>query len=354
MTMRWSPYLLAGILAFSLSSAAALAQGTKPGAGSAGPSTAQPTLPEAPPASVTGPAPDSPPAAPATPRAQDQGKGKAKSGDAPPDQSILGLSGGKDAEPVAVEAEQGIEWLQQKQLYIARGNAKAKRGDVTVYGDVLQAYYRKTEAGGSDVWRLEANGTVKITTSTDTAVGDKAVYDVDNAIFVLTGKNLELDTPKARVTAKDSLEYWQHRQYAVARGDARAVQEDKSVRAKVMTAHFKPGPKGDLQMSNIEAFGNVVIESPSATARALYGDYNLDSGIAILKGQVKITRGQDQLNGECAEVNTNTGVSRLFACAKDDRVRGLLVPKQADDNAGGQGAAPGGKPSGVPSPGKRK
>ncbi|HEY6336392.1 MAG TPA: LptA/OstA family protein [Alphaproteobacteria bacterium] len=371
--MRLSLPVRAAILSLSLSGAlalsgiAALAQNAKPPTGgSAAPSqAAQPALPEAPPASVTGPAPSTPPPAPATPQTQDQGLGKAqgadktKSGAAAPDQGVLGLSGGgKDSEPVAVEAEQGIEWQQQKQLYIARGNATAKRGDVTVYGDILQAYYRKTDSGGSDVWRVEANGTVKITTSTDTALGDRAVYDIDNAIFVLTGKKPELDTPKARVTARDSLEYWQHRQYAVARGDAVAVQEDKSVHADVMTAHFKPGPKGDLQMSNIEAFGNVVITSPNATARALYSDYNLDSGIAILKGQVKITRGQDQLDGECAEVNTNTGISRLFTCAKEDRVRGLLVPKQGDDNATGQdssssGAAPAGKPTKIPSTGKQ-
>ncbi|HYB10043.1 MAG TPA: LptA/OstA family protein [Alphaproteobacteria bacterium] len=359
---------LAVILSLSLSAAlalpgtSALAQGAKSTAGSSGTSQApsEQALPDAPPASVTGPAPSTPPA---QPKAQDQntGKsqdtGKAVGAEPAPDQGVLGLSGGKNGEPVAVEAEQGIEWQQQKQLYIARGNAKAKRGDVTVYGDILQAYYRKTDTGGSDVWRLEANGAVKITTATDTAVGDRAVYDVDNAIFVLTGQKPELDTPKARITARDSLEYWQHRQYAVARGDATAIQEDKSVRANVMEAHFKPDAKGNLQMSNIEAFGNVVITSPNATARALYGDYNLDSGIAILKGQVKITRGQDQLNGECAEVNTNTGISRLFTCAKEDRVRGLLVPKPPDDNGTGQdssssGAASGGKPASKPSASK--
>ena len=188
-------------------------------------------------------------------------------------------------------------------------------------------------------------------------MGDKAVYDVDNAIFVLTGKKLELDTPKAQVTAKDSLEYWQQRQYAVARGNARVVHEDKTVNAKVMTAHFKPDAKGELQVSNVEAFENVVITAQNTTAHALYGDYNLDSGIAILKGQVKITRGADQLDGECAEMNTKTGISRLFACADEDRVRGLLVPKQEDSNGQGDvspGRTPHGKATDFPNSSKRK
>lgn len=289
--------------------------------------------PASPPASVTyppaGPTPSPAPGArkAAAPSAS-PAPGTAAPGEAQGGSGLFGLPTDKDGTPVAVEAEQGIEWLQEKQLYIARGNAKATRGDVTVFGQVLMAYYRKTASGGSDIWRLEADGAVKIASANETAVGDKAVFDVDNGIFVLTGKDLRLDTPKAAITARDSLEYWQKMSYAVARGNAKATREDKSVRASVLTAHFMPDEKGGLRVKNIEAFQDVLITTPSAVARAMYGDYNLESGIAILKGSVKITRGSDQLNGECAEVNLNTGVSRLFTCGKQDRVRGLLVPKQ--------------------------
>jgi lipopolysaccharide export system protein LptA len=287
------------------------------------------------PAAAQSSRPSTAPAVPAKP----QGNGAQGQGGAPGNQSLFGLGDAKDGTPVAVEADQGIEWQDKKQLYIARGNAKATRGDVTVYGQVLQAYYRKTPSGGSDIWRLEALDKVKITTPNDTAVGDKAVYDIDHGVFVLTGKHLELDMPKAKITARDSLEYWQLRNYAVARGDATAVRDDKTVKAKVLTAHFSRDKSGQQKISNIEAFEDVVITTSNAVARAMYGDYNLESGIATLKGQVKITRGKDQLNGECAEVNLNTGISRLFSCTKAP-VRGLLVPK------GGESGTPQGKPSG--------
>ena len=39
--------------------------------------------------------------------------------------------------PVAIEAENGIEWQQNNRVYIARGNAKATRGDGTVTADTL-------------------------------------------------------------------------------------------------------------------------------------------------------------------------------------------------------------------------
>ena len=338
---------LATLVAVAFAAASALAAAGQ----SAQPSAPNP--PAAPPAAVTDtPAGAPPPPTPEVGKAAALPAGTAAPGAPLGGNGAFGLPSDKDNLPVAVEAEQGIEWQQQKQLYIARGNAKATRGELTVYGQVLMAYYRKTASGGSDIWRLEADGEVKIASPNETARGDKAVYDVDNGIFVLTGKDLKLDTPKAAITARDSLEYWQKMSYAVARGNAQATREDKSVRAKVLTAHFKPDQKGDLQIRNIEAFQDVLITTPSAVARAMYGDYNLESGIATLKGTVKITRGDDQLNGECAEVNLNTGISRLFSCAKQDRVRGLLVPKPNEspqDTTPMSKPAPGGQ-SGKPRP----
>lgn len=341
--------VLAALVAVGLAAASALAMAGQ------SPQPSLPTPPAAAPAAATGPSAGAPTSAP--------GAGKAAALPASPTPGAapgareggggaFGLPSDKDNLPVAVEADQGIEWQQQKQLYVARGNAKATRGDVTVYGQVLMAYYRKTAAGGSDIWRLEADGEVKIASPNETALGDKAVYDVDNGIFVLTGKSLKLETPKAAITARDSLEYWQKMSYAVARGNAQATREDKSVRAKVLTAHFMPDQKGALQVKNIEAFQDVLITTPNAVARAMYGDYNLESGIAILKGSVKITRGDDQLNGECAEVNLNTGISRLYSCAKQDRVRGLLVPKQGQlpEDAIPKGKPSPGGPSGKPKP----
>ena len=45
--------------------------------------------------------------------------------------------------PIAVTASDGIEWRQNEQEVIARGNARAVRGDVTVTADRLIAHYRK-------------------------------------------------------------------------------------------------------------------------------------------------------------------------------------------------------------------
>ena len=59
--------------------------------------------------------------------------------------------------------------------------------------------------------------------------------------------------------------------------------------------------------------------------RSTEGVYDLKSGIVTLTGSVKITRGRNQLNGDYAEVNLNTGKSRIVNRGGKG-VRGLLIP----------------------------
>src|SRR5215469_12188306 len=116
-------------------------------------------------------------------------------------------------------AAQGIEWEQAAQVYIARGNATAKRGTTDVDGDTLTAHYRPSKAAGgeTEIYRLNADGHVTIKSETQTVVGDQAVWDVDQQMGIVTGKALKLTTTTDVVTARDSLEWYDQKQVAVAR-----------------------------------------------------------------------------------------------------------------------------------------
>jgi lipopolysaccharide export system protein LptA len=150
------------------------------------------------------------------------------------------VGGPADNRPIAITAQSGIEWQKDAQVYVARGNAVATRGTTQVHADTLTAHYRpaKGAEGGNEVYRLDADGHVVIDNGTDTVVGDQAVYDVGQQIAVITGKNLKLTTPTDMVTARDSFEWYDERQIAVARGDAIAIRGDRRIRADVLTAHM--------------------------------------------------------------------------------------------------------------------
>ena len=221
---------------------------------------------------------------------------------ASPDALAQGLlSQGGDA-PVTINADNGIEWIRDEKKYIARGNASASRNNATVNADTLTAFYReKTEGQGQEIFRVDADGNVRITTDDQQAVGDKAVYHVDKAVFVLVGENLKLTSSQGVLTARDSLEYWEDKRLAVARGFRGA----------------------DSQIRQVDAFGNVHISLQKAIVRGDTGVYVPSRGVATLCGNVRITSGQNQLNGKCAEVNLRTGIYKLTG-----RAKGLVQPRR--------------------------
>lgn len=244
--------------------------------------------------------------------------------------------GGASNSPIQIEADDGIEWQRQEQLYIARGNASATQGGTTVEADRLVAFYRQGAGGDNEIYRIDADGNVRIFSQDETATADKAVYDVINGVLVLTGQQVQLDTPQDRIVAKESMEYYEQKRLAIARGDALAIREDRRVKADVLMIHFKEQSGGERasQIDNVEAVGGVIISTPTDLAQAAQGDYNPDTGFATLSGNVRITRGESQLNGELAEVDLNTGISKMLNDPKSDgsgRIKGLFLPAAKEE-----------------------
>ena len=301
--------------------------------------------------------------------------------------------------PVEVTSDDGMEWRQNEQEIIAKGSAKAVRGDVTVTADRLIAHYRKKagapatpaptpaaaapdpakpgvaaatgDTGNNEVYRLEAEGNVHIFTPTDQAFADHAVYDIDQAVLLLTGRNLHIITPQQTMSARDVMEYWSQKHMAVGRGnavvntnDGRRVTADVLVGytadpnappsagapvQKVVAAPAKPNSDplmnsgGKLQ--RVDAFGHVEVRTATEIFHADKGVYVPDSGIARLAGNVHLTRGQNQLNGDEAIINLKTGVSTMER-HPGSRVQGLVVPNDAQASSaasppGSAGASPG-------------
>ena len=231
-------------------------------------------------------------------------------------------------QPIEIFADDGIEWQQENLLFLARGSARAVRGDVTVYGDELRAYYREKSEGGSEIYRLDALGHVRIVSATQEGTAAQAVYDVDNAVLVLTGSTPRFRSGDDVVVAERQIEYWEQKQMAVARGNAIATREDRSLRAETLAAYFRKDAAGKSSIFRIDAFDRVLIRTATEVATGDRGVYNVESGIATLAGSVKVERDKNVLTGCRTEVNLITNVSKMFSCPAD-RVRGVLTPAQS-------------------------
>ena len=338
--------------------------------------------------------------------------------------------------PITVTARDGMDWRQNDQEVVARGDAVAIRDNVTVTADVLIAHYRKKasaasasanttanmtanttasgaqpvaaknagpaspppatppsagakpaasgaapapapgatnpdDSGGNEIYRLDAVGHVHIFTATDQAWGDKGVYDMDQAVLILTGHALKLTTPQDVVTARDSMEYYSQTRISIARGNAVVVTGDgRRIAADTLVSYSeppdqpasgapaapkpppppgKPGqPPDELQaasgkLKRVEAYGNVDLRTATEIVYGDRGVYVPDTGKARVIGNVRVTRGDNQVNGVAADVDMKTGVSTMLS-STDQRVHGLIMPTQnengtAKTDAGKKGAA---------------
>jgi len=290
--------------------------------------------------------------------------------------------------PLQIQSDSGIEWQQDAHLYIARGNAVATRGPSEVHADTLFAHYREAKGGNTggntEIYRVEAEGHVTLTRGTQTVVGDRAIDDIDRATTVVTGKGLKMTTPTDVVTARDSLEWYDQKQVAVARGDAVAIRNGRTIKGDVLTAYMvktapgqaKAGAQGgrpvrapgkppvtpaaspggttggaageDSKISRVDAQGHVVVSNALDTGRGDFGVYNADTGIATLIGHVVIERGKDVIRGNRGVMDLNNNVSRVMPgdapSAPHQRVQGLFV-RQEPGAPAASGAAPSPEPA---------
>ncbi|MFT8891033.1 MAG: LptA/OstA family protein [Acetobacter papayae] len=298
---------------------------------------------------------------------------------------------------ITVTAAGGFDWDQNQKKVTAYDQAKAVRGDVTVTADKLIAFYRKKapadgtpaatpaappanggtppaspqpdaaqadadkktapkaddgqDSGANEIYRLEAIGHVHIYTQTDQAWGDHAVYDIDQATMVMTGKNMKLTTPQDVLTARDSMEYYAQQHISIGRGNATVTTNDqRQIRADVLVGYSapntpaddktaktdKPAADGTSPMENgsgklekVNAFGHVWVRTQTETVTGDRGVYVPDTGIARIVGNVHITRGANQIQGAAAIINMHTGLATMSELP-GGRVSGVVVPANAD------------------------
>ncbi|AHC74008.1 hypothetical protein P856_808 [Candidatus Endolissoclinum faulkneri L5] len=231
----------------------------------------------------------------------------------------------ENKDEVRIEADDIIEWNRDKKLYIARGNVKAVRDVFTISADTLTALYRSKNSNKSEIYRLEAFGNVIITSTENQAIAQHAVYNIDKQVITLTGNNLIFKNRVYTITAHKSFQYLKSCRLAIAHGTASFSQNKQTIKADTLTAYFGYTPSRDNQIKELKAIGNVVIITPQELIRGNEGRYDVLNKVARMQGNVRVSRGRNQINGEQAQINLNTGISYILPSLKSGgRVQGLL------------------------------
>ena len=191
-----------------------------------------------------------------------------------------------------------------------------------------------------------------IFTPTDQAQGDHAVYDLDQAVMVMTGHDLRLTTPNDVITARDDLEYWAQKHMAVARGDAVVVTKDaRRIAADVLVAYTTPAPatppaptpvaakpaapsvrRGPARRLRQAGEGRGIRSRldphrPPISSPAIAASMCRKPASPAWSAMSASPAGKTSLPASDAEVNLKTGISRLLS-GNSGRVQGLIVTER--------------------------
>jgi lipopolysaccharide export system protein LptA len=87
-----------------------------------------------------------------------------------------------------VTARDSLEYWQDQDALVAKGDVVILKSDGTrIDGDQVTSYFRKNAEGKREAFQVKAEGNVKIDTGKEVATCQRAVYDPNTKIAVLTG-----------------------------------------------------------------------------------------------------------------------------------------------------------------------
>lgn len=242
------------------------------------------------------------------------------------------------AEDVNITAEEKVEWHQKEQKIVAVGDAVATKEDMSIRADRLIGYYAgrtNSTKGKSAITKVEARGKVVMKSPRASAFGNTMDYDLIQDVVILRGNPARIETETESVTAKDNITYYPQEQKAVAFGNVEAVdKEGNHLYSDKMIAFFKKSAASDknsetqnMELEKVEIYGNVKIVTEDAVVTADKGLYLPQTGKVRLFDNIVIKQDTNILRGDQAETDLNTGISKLIASGKNQRVKGVFKEK---------------------------
>jgi lipopolysaccharide export system protein LptA len=205
-------------------------------------------------------------------------------------------------QPIEIESTQGIECHHKTRACVARGNAVARQGHFLIFGHTLIAQFKKGGAGQQKLWMIKAKKNIKIYSQpSQEAFATFAEYSINKNLLTLAGHAKIYESVKNRT-----------------------IQADRII------AYLKR-ENGKNKIEKISADGHVTLRTPTEVVSGSEGTYLSHRDFIIIKGDVKITRDEGQLNGTYAEVDLDTGISKMLSnssteVSKKAHVKALLPP----------------------------
>lgn len=239
------------------------------------------------------------------------------------------------AQNIEIDAEQKIEWHRNEQKIIAIGNAIATKEKNILKGDKLTVIYERVQLEDgtqkNQIQKVFSDGNVKIEMPDAYGTGEHFDYHLPLDKAILIGKPALLKNQQGELTAEESITYYGAENKSIALGNVIAKNPDYTIYADKMISYFDTDKHGKKSLNRVEIYASnkpVKIINKQSTVTGKRGTYFPIENKLKIFDNVVINQNNDILNGDYAETDLKTGISRLLATkSKNSRVTGVFRNK---------------------------
>ena len=239
------------------------------------------------------------------------------------------------ADTIEIDADKKLEWYRNEQKLVAVGNAVAQKSGTILKGEKITAFYERVQLEDgtqkTQIQKVLADEKVSLLMNDSTGYGSHFEYDLPKQTAVLKGKPAKLVNEKGEITATESINYYPTENKSVALGDVVAHNQDYTVYANKMISYFTNNKNGKKDLKKIEIFAGrnpVKLVNSQATVTGKRGTYFPVENKLRIYDNVVINQDGNILNGDYAETDLNTGISRVMSNQKKGRVTGIFHNKK--------------------------
>ena len=243
------------------------------------------------------------------------------------------------AEDILIDSDKRLEWYRDEQKIVAIGNAVAKKTDNTLKGDTLTAFYERVQLEDgtqkTQIQKILADGNVTLINPKATGTGIHFEYDLPSQKATLTGQPakivIEQEAPKEQETTENNSPQAPKKEPSASSKSDTKQNPSYTVYAEKMISFFDEDKQGKQVLNRIEIYAQnkpVKIVNKQATVTGNRGTYFPKENKLKLFEKVTINQNGDVLNGDYAETDLKTGISRLLSTQKKGRVSGIFHNKK--------------------------
>ncbi|NCF47585.1 MAG: hypothetical protein GWP24_08465 [Alphaproteobacteria bacterium] len=225
------------------------------------------------------------------------------------------------AENLEIEASGFLEWNQENKSYIAKGDAIATQGGRTIDADEIIAFYASEE--NRDITRIQAAGSVQFSDVLGSGYSDRLHYEMNTQTVTLNGNENYFESEEFTAQSSNQIQFNELDGILNLQDDAMiSISEARKIEAQRLEIELSD----EGNVTTINAEGDVKLtEKAGRIAYSGSAFYEAENGNMTLSDSVEILDGNNQLRGDKAIINVETGYSKILAGSENKRVTGKLI-----------------------------